>query len=191
MVKLVEIHYIRGGVKNENCNYLETTPEQRNELFKMINDCPEIFNDIEVNIVKLGLIKEEMCEDKRIKEVTLERIHELDRGKALLPSELKSEFRDKKICYCTYNRDFNETIITAFHESYHFDDPFNFEKCIERKKEIGNRVALKGYLRYSIKANLSEFYANYKVACKLSNQLKFKEVFMTLYSLYFLLTSSI
>lgn len=86
---MVKIHYIRWGEKNENCNYLETTPQQRNELFKMINNCTEIFNNIEVNVVKTGLIKDEMCRDKRIRHEVLDKISILGGEKALLLSELK------------------------------------------------------------------------------------------------------
>ena len=178
MINLVEINYIRQGERNENCNYLETTPQQRNELFKMINDCTEIFKDIEVNIVKTGLIKDEMNEDKRIREEVIDKIPILGGGKALLPSELKPEYENEKICYCSHNRGFNDTIITVFHESYHFNDPFDFKKCVELKEEIGDRMDLEGYLKYNIKANLSEYYADYKVANYLSNKSKFKDIFL-------------
>lgn len=145
----------------------------------MINGCTEILNDIEVNIVDKGNIKDEMCRDKRIRREKLDNISNNIPGKALVPSELKSDYKDKKICYCCWgDRDFNETIITVFHESFHFHDPFDLKKCIERKEEIGDKMKLKGYLKYYIKANLSEFYANYKTASKLSNQSKFKDVFI-------------
>ena len=54
---MISIHYIRWGKKDKDCKFLETTPQQRNELYKMVNDCKEFDNDIEVNIVKSGLIK--------------------------------------------------------------------------------------------------------------------------------------
>ena len=182
---MVEIQYIRWGAKNEGCNYLETTPQQRNELFNKINDCPDIFKDIEVNIVKTGLLQDEMREDERIREDVIDKIPILCGGKALLPSELKPEYRNEKICYCSYDKDFDEAIITVFHESYHFNDPFNFKKCVELKKEIGDRMNLEGYLLYNIKAHLSEFYADFMTANYLSNQAKFKEVFKKKADLHF------
>ena len=112
MSLLVIIHYIRWGEKNEKCNFLDIPPEQRNELSKMVSNCKEFDKDIEINIVKLGLLDREMREDGRIRKEIIQNIPPLCRGKALLPNELKKKYRSKKICYCCHNRDFNETITT-------------------------------------------------------------------------------
>lgn len=76
----------------------------------MVNECKGYDKDIEVNIVKLGLIKDEMCRDRRIKKSLMHKIPLLSGGKALLPNELKNKYRNKKICYCCHERNFNKTI---------------------------------------------------------------------------------
>jgi len=175
---LINIHYIRYGEKNEKCNFLDIPPEQRNELSKMASNCKEFDKDIEINIVKLGLLDREMREDGRIRKEIIQNIPPLCRGKALLPNELKKKYRSKKICYCCHNRDFNETITTIFHEIYHFCDPFDFKKCHSEKEKLRDNFGLKENLKYNIKAELSEFFAEYKIAKNLSNQSKFKDALM-------------
>ncbi len=170
---------------DRDCNFLETTPEQRIELYDIVNDCKDFDKDIEVNIFKVGLIKKEMSEDKRIREDTIDKIDDLLKGKALLPNELKKKYRNKKICYCGYERDFNETITTVFHELYHFSDLFDFIKFHQEKDKKGDNISLKGNLKYNLKAELSEFFAEYKVVKKLSNQSRFRDVLMKKVNLLF------
>lgn len=151
----------------------------------MINDCKVFDRNIEVNIVRLGSIKDEMSEDKRIREDFIDKIQSLGKGKALLPNELKSKYRNKKICYCCHEHDFNETITIVFHELYHFSDVFDFIKYHKEKENLGNNITLKENLRYNIKAELSEFFAEYKVAKKFSNQSRFRDVLMKKVNLLF------
>ncbi len=145
-------------------------------LEDMINISDDFDKDIEVNIVRLGLFKEEMCRDRRIRKTIFHKIFILDRGKALLPNELKKKYRNQKICYCSHEHDFNRTITTVFHELYHFNDPFDFALCSQKKEEKRNNLNLTGNLKYNIKSYLSEFVAEYKVAKKFSTQSQFKKI---------------
>ncbi len=94
---MVEIHYILYGMKDEDCNYMGIPENQRKELELLINGCNDIFNDIEVNICSLYKIKDEMSEDKRIREGIVYNIPFGCSGKALLPTDLKPEHKDEKI----------------------------------------------------------------------------------------------
>ncbi len=173
MENLVKIQYHRCGPNIKKYDYLETTLEQRNELENLINNCQDIFNDIEFNMIKSGCIRDEIGKDTRIREDIKESIYA--DGIALAPCQLKPEYRDRKICYCCHDKDFNETIINAFHEAYHFNDPFNFMDFIEHYEEIGDKLDVSGCLKLNIKKNLSEYYTDYKTARYLSNQSKFIE----------------
>ncbi len=143
----------------------------------MIRDCKKFDESIEINIFR-GPILEVMKNDNRIRQDIVRDMVGNASGHALLPEELHNGHKDKKICYCKHSqKSFNDTIITVFHEIYHFYTPFsNIGENIMRK--VQNNINLDQNLRYNVVVLLSEFFVRYKFVNKLSSQSQFKKFIM-------------
>ncbi len=144
-----------------NYKSIITAEVQITQLKELLNNCDEIDQNIEVNIVTLANLNEEINDDTRIKKT---KIGQIKNGKAFLPNELIEDFRQEKICYCGKQGNFNNTIKCAFHECYHFDDPFDYNRCIGLEDEETGLYPFENALNCNIKAYLSEFYADFKAA---------------------------
>ena len=156
------------GIKSHEVKKLE-------ELIKLYEGSNK---DIEVRIFK-GSIQKEMKYDQRIRPEIIKEVG--NPGKALLPEELKDNYKHKKICYCNYNNTFNRRVILVFHELNHFNNPFDIgENNRIRWKKFRNldmhlqNSVLKESLKYHIINDLNEYYANYKAVKQLLNYKKFK-----------------
>ena len=161
-------------MKNEECNFLNIPENDRNELKKMINSQREIDQSIEINIFK-ELFSQQINFDHRIrKDIPLNEI--IEGGKVFLPEELCDGYKDKKICYCWSDQNFNKTIITVFHELCHFGDPFDIGEKNRLKMRSGE-LEQSDNLQYNIKNLLNEYFAEYKATIILSDHIQFKDIF--------------
>lgn len=98
MSKLVTICYRRYEEINKECNFLNITEDERNELEKMINSCKEFDQRIEINLFKAPFLEQIEIDHRIRKDIPINEIFK--GGKAFLPEELCDGYKDKKICYC-------------------------------------------------------------------------------------------
>ena len=148
MVIMVIINYILNGEKNEDCNFLDIPEEDRVKLVKLINKVKEFGKDIEVNIVKLGRLKYEVNNDSRIHAKLSNDIQSMyGLGKRFLSEELNAPFKNEKICYCCHNRNFDNTILTVFHELNHFRNPFDLGLYYTQFEIDPNKLSLERQLK--------------------------------------------
>ena len=153
---MVIINYILKGEKGENCNFLEIPENNRIKLLKLINKVKEFEKNIEVNIVKLGQLKYEVDNDHRIHAKLSNDIKSMyGLGKRFLQEELNTPFKNEKICYCCHDRNFDNTILTIFHELNHFRNPFDLGLYYTQFEIDPNKLSLEKYLK------CNKFFVNY------------------------------
>lgn len=173
---MVIINYILNREKDENCNFLDIPEKERIELVKLINKVKEFDKDIEVNIVKSDQLKFEVDNDPRIRaKFTNETTAMFCSGKRFLPEELNPPFKSEKICYCCHYGNFDNTILTVFHELNHFRDPYNLRLYYTQFEIDQDKLSLETCLKCSIEAALNEFYADYRVVKQLVLNKNLKE----------------
>ncbi len=182
---MVKVYYRSDSLIDEKCNYLNIPEKDRKMLVVMLDNlyCDE---DIEVNIIKSCTILKEFKKDPRIrKDLNYGSLKEHARRKKISHEELKTPFKDCKICYCTHASNFNDTIVTVFHELNHFNNPFSLS---ELKREIENcpdKVSMNTILECEVKIALNEYAANKKVVEQLLNYSELKKTLISECNEYF------
>lgn len=140
--------------------------EKRKYLENLINSRKEFEEKIEVNIFQPPFSEQRQYDHRIRRDAQFNVI--TGGGKALSPEELINGYKTAKICYCWNKSDFNDTIVTIFHELNHFNDPFDIGE-LNRIKMKKLELNLLKNLEYNVYNLYNEYFAEYKTTVLLAD----------------------